>query len=144
MKRVPNVTPSRVITVAMPSYTCYLNPHGSLVSRRWDLVKATQPIPVSKLARVVSSFYKQRSSSPISLGNAFLRSSDQIISLYFDCLRFHRSLMWWSSCTRYAFHTSFDDKKRHLMTSISVNCIWLNFLFLLGQYPSFEEYNSIW
>lgn len=38
---IRNVTPIRVITVAMPSYTRYLNPHGSLVSRRRDLVKAT-------------------------------------------------------------------------------------------------------
>lgn len=39
------MTPIRVITAAMPSYTRYLNPYGSLVSRRRDLVKATQPIP---------------------------------------------------------------------------------------------------
>lgn len=51
---IPNVTPSRVITAAVPSYTRYLNPHGSLVNRRRDLVKATQPIPVSKLPCRVS------------------------------------------------------------------------------------------
>lgn len=36
-------TDSRHYRGYIPSYTRYLNPHGSLVSRRRDLVKTTQP-----------------------------------------------------------------------------------------------------
>jgi len=50
LKWAEHETRHRVASLpAMPSYTCYLNPHGSLVSRRRDLVKATQPIPAWKL-----------------------------------------------------------------------------------------------
>lgn len=59
----------------MPSYTRYLNPHGSLVSR--NLVKLTQPTP-EKLY-IVDRDPFTCSLSPISLGNAslslFIRSN---------------------------------------------------------------------
>lgn len=38
-------TDSRHYRGYIPSYTRYLNPHGSLVSQRRDLIKTTQPTP---------------------------------------------------------------------------------------------------
>lgn len=139
---IANVTPSRVITVAMPSYTRYLNPHGSLVSRRRDLVKATQPIPTSKLRCSQSwPFYRRRSSSSISLGNAFpvhpieLYHYASIASVSTDRLP-DGPLALRALCVSF-------DRERHFMTSINVNRAWLNILPLLGQHLSFDEYDSL-
>lgn len=123
---IPNVTPIRVITAAMPSNTRYLNPHGSLVSRRRDLVKATQSIPGSWVLPVRRDPFR----SIVYLVTRISRqrlppgSSDWIISLHFDCLRYHRLL----DCLRRSFlprvtpaFISFDDDRLRLMASISTN-----------------------
>lgn len=120
---IPNVTPIRVITAAMPSNTRYLNPHGSLVSRRRDLVKATQSIPGSWVLPVRRDPFR----SIVYLVTRISRqrlppgSSDWIISLHFDC---HRLL----DCLRRSFlprvtpaFISFDDDRLRLMASISTN-----------------------
>lgn len=126
---IPNVTPTRVITASLPSYTRYLNPHGSLVSRRWDLVKATQPIPVSKL-RVVSydpftGDVVRRpylSATPFLVHPIELYHYTSITSVFTD--RLHDGLL--ARVTLFAY----PSMGNHLMTSISVSHAWLNiFLF---------------
>jgi len=128
-KTIPNVTPTRVITASMPSYTRYLNPHGSLVSRRWDLVKATQPIPVSKL-RVVSYDpftgnavrHPYLSATPLLVHPIELYHYTSITSVFTDRLR--------DGLLARVTLFEYPSMGNHLMTSISVSPAWLNiFLF---------------
>jgi len=123
--RYQNMTPIRVINAAMPSYTRYLNPHGSLVSWRRDLVKATQSIPGPRVPpSPPRPFYKRRVARRPYLSRRLPPgSSDWIISLHFDCPRFHRPLdrlrrSFFSRVTRSRPST----RNPVLMASISANC----------------------
>lgn len=132
---IPNVTPSRIITAAVPSYTRYLNPYGSLVNRRRDLIKATQPIPASELPYRVShdpftsdAVRRPYLSATPSPAPPFIRSN-YIITLRLPPFP---PIAYDSLLARVTLFARPSTTRNHLTASISVNDAWLNILALLG------------